>query len=117
MGKFQGALDTIGSEMKSVGEVMAIGRTFPEVIQKALRMLDIGVKGLDPDAFEFEDLAHELKNATPLRIFAVAKALQAGTSVEKIRDSPHRPRFLHAIESVVSMHQELGSRGPWSPGD
>ena len=46
----------IGSEMKSVGEVMAIGRTFPEVIQKALRMLDIGVRGLDPDAFEFEDL-------------------------------------------------------------
>ena len=42
--------------MKSVGEVMAIGRTFPEVLQKALRMLDIGVRGLDPDAFEFDDL-------------------------------------------------------------
>jgi hypothetical protein len=45
----------IGTEMKSVGEVMAIGRTFPEVIQRALRMLDIGVWGLDPEAFEFED--------------------------------------------------------------
>jgi carbamoyl-phosphate synthase large subunit len=65
LGKFRGASMRIGSEMKSVGEVMAIGRTFPEVIQKALRMLDIGVKGLDPDAFSFADLADELKNATP----------------------------------------------------
>ena len=56
LAKFRGASMRIGSEMKSVGEVMAIGRTFPEVIQKALRMLDIGVHGLDPDAFEFEDL-------------------------------------------------------------
>jgi carbamoyl-phosphate synthase large subunit len=52
--KFQGASMRIGSEMKSVGEVMAIGRSFPEVIQKALRMLDIGVQGLDPLAFEFK---------------------------------------------------------------
>ncbi|MGH9388335.1 MAG: carbamoyl phosphate synthase large subunit, partial [Vicinamibacteria bacterium] len=97
---------------------MAIGRTFPEVIQKALRMLDIGVKGLDPDAFEFDDLDSELRNATPLRIFAVAKAIQAGTPIEKIRDLTHiDPWFLHAIESIVSMHQELArSRGPWSSG-
>ena len=54
--KFHGATKQIGSEMKSVGEVMAIGRSFPEVIQKALRMLDIGVDGLDPAAFVFEDL-------------------------------------------------------------
>jgi carbamoyl-phosphate synthase large subunit len=118
MGKFRGVLHRIGSEMKSVGEVMAIGRSFPEVIQKALRMLDIGVKGLDPDAFVFEDLDDELSNATPLRIFAVAKALQVGTSVEKIqRLTQIDPWFLRAIESVVSMHRELeGSRGPWSPG-
>ena len=58
--KFQGAAMGIGSEMKSVGEVMAIGRTFPEVIQKALRMLDIGVNGLDPDAFEFDDIRSSL---------------------------------------------------------
>jgi hypothetical protein len=51
--------------MKSVGEVMAIGRTFPEVIQKALRMLDIGVTGLDPDAFVFDDLA--TSSRTPRR--------------------------------------------------
>ena len=55
LGKFQEAGTRIGSEMKSVGEVMAIGRTFPEVLQKALRMLDIGVRGLDSRAFAFED--------------------------------------------------------------
>ena len=54
--KFRGASMRIGTEMKSVGEVMAIGRTFPEVIQRALRMLDIGVGGLDPEAFEFDEL-------------------------------------------------------------
>jgi carbamoyl-phosphate synthase large subunit len=112
IGKFRGALDRIGSEMKSVGEVMAIGRTFPEVIQKALRMLDIGVKGVDPDAFEFEDLEYELSQATPLRIFAVAKALQRGTSVQRIRDLTHiDPWFLHGIESIVSVHQELARSG------
>ena len=75
LAKFQGASTRIGSEMKSVGEVMAIGRTFPEVIQKALRMLDIGVRGLDPDAYQFDDLEDQLRNATPLRIFAIARAL------------------------------------------
>ncbi len=117
MGKFRGALERIGSEMKSVGEVMAIGRSFPEVIQKALRMLDIGVKGLDPDAFEFEDLESELVNATPLRIFAVAKALAKGTAVERIHELTHiDPWFLHAIESIVAMHKKLSrSRGAWSP--
>jgi carbamoyl-phosphate synthase large subunit len=84
--KFRGASMRIGTEMKSVGEVMAIGRTFPEVIQRALRMLDIGVWGLDPEAFEFEDLEDSLCNATPLRIFAVAQALQRGMTVERIHE-------------------------------
>ena len=60
LAKFRGASMRIGTEMKSVGEVMAIGRTFPEVIQKALRMLDIGVEGLDPEAFEFDELEDSL---------------------------------------------------------
>src|SRR4030095_16906362 len=93
LGKFRGAQLRIGSEMKSVGEVMAIGRTFPEVIQKALRMLDIGVKGLDPDAFKFEEVKDQLKNATPLRIFALAQALRDGVSVAEI----HR---LHGSEPL-----------------
>ena len=65
LGKFQDAGTRIGSEMKSVGEVMAIGRTFPEVLQKALRMLDVGVRGLDSRAFGFEDVEDELRRATP----------------------------------------------------
>ena len=111
LGKFRGASMRIGSEMKSVGEVMAIGRTFPEVIQKALRMLDIGVKGLDPLAFEFEDLRDELQNATPLRIFAVARALWEGMSVDEIHDLTKIDRwFLHQIEPIVGMHRDLKGR-------
>ena len=117
LGKFRGASLRIGSEMKSVGEVMAIGRTFPEVIQKALRMLDIGVKGLDPDAFTFEDLDDEMRNATPLRIFAVAQALARGTTVERIHEITRiDPWFLHGIESIVRMHRDLkGLRRPSAP--
>jgi carbamoyl-phosphate synthase large subunit len=73
LGKFYGASSRIGTEMKSVGEVMAIGRTFPEVIQKAVRMLDIGVRGLDPGAFRFDDLRDELRNATPLRLLLLRR--------------------------------------------
>jgi len=103
--KFKGASTRIGSEMKSVGEVMAIGRSFPEVIQKALRMLDIGVKGLDPDAFDFKDIRSELRDATSLRIFAIAKALSDGISVEEIYTVNKIDRwFLYAIVQVVQMH-------------
>lgn len=108
LAKFQGASTRIGSEMKSVGEVMAIGRTFPEVIQKALRMLDIGINGLDSAAFSFEDIRSELKNATPLRIFAVARALRDGLSVQEIQQLTGIDIwFLNAIELIVRMHYEL----------
>ncbi len=108
LGKFDGASLRIGSEMKSVGEVMAIGRTFPEVIQKALRMLDIGVNGLDPNAFRFDDLRDVLKNATPLRIFAVAQALKQGMTIEEIHDlTKIDPWFLHGIQRVVKMYRDL----------
>jgi carbamoyl-phosphate synthase large subunit len=108
LGKFRGATQGIGSEMKSVGEVMAIGRCFPEVIQKALRMLDVGVNGLDPNAFAFTDLEFELENATPRRIFAVAKALQQGMSFERIRALTHiDPWFLRGIEPIVSTYGEI----------
>ncbi len=113
LAKFRGASTRIGSEMKSVGEVMAIGRTFPEVIQKALRMLDIGVRGLDPDHFAFADLEDELADATPLRIFAVAKALQRGMTVDAIHDLTKIDRwFLHAIAEIVAAHEALSRRPP-----
>ena len=84
--KFGGSVKELGSEMKSVGEVMAIGRTFPEALQKAVRMLDIGVRGVDPDAFEFADLRRELRFATPRRVFAVARALQDGLGIDEIHE-------------------------------
>ncbi|MEN8130298.1 MAG: carbamoyl-phosphate synthase (glutamine-hydrolyzing) large subunit [Pseudomonadota bacterium] len=111
--KFQGASMHIGSEMKSVGEVMAIGRSFPEVIQKALRMLDIGVHGLNPEAFEFGDLRQALHQATPLRIFAIAKALTEGMSVEEIHEITRIDRwFLYGIESIVQTHRKLARSHP-----
>jgi carbamoyl-phosphate synthase large subunit len=111
LGKFKGAELRIGSEMKSVGEVMAIGRTFPEVIQKALRMLDIGVKGLDPDAFPFDDVRDKLRHATPLRVFAIAQALRDGMGVDEIHALTRiDPWFLHAIEPIVQTHKELQRR-------
>ncbi len=108
LGKFQGAEMRIGSEMKSVGEVMAIGRTFPEVIQKALRMLDIGVKGVDPDHHPCEDVKDLLVNATPIRIFAVARALRDGMSVDEVHELTKIDRwFLHALVPIVQMHEDL----------
>ena len=108
LGKFQGVSTRIGSEMKSVGEVMAIGRTFPEVIQKALRMLDIGVHGLDPDAYQFSDLRDQLQKATPLRIFAIARALRGGMSIDEVHALTQIDRwFLKSIGSVVRMREQL----------
>ena len=109
LSKFRGASTVIGSEMKSVGEVMALGRTFPEVIQKALRMLDIGVNGLDPQALTFDDLRDELKNASPFRIFAVAQALRSGFSIDDIHEITRIDRwFLHEVARVVDMYRRLG---------
>ena len=108
LGKFWGASTRIGSEMKSVGEVMAIGRSFAEVMQKALRMLDIGVQGLDPDAFPFDDLRAQLREPTPLRVFAIARALREGVGVDEIHALTRIDRwFLRALEPVVAMHAEL----------
>jgi len=108
LGKFWGASTIIGSEMKSVGEVMAIGRTFAEVIQKAVRMLDIGVRGLDPGAFRFQDLRDQLRKATPLRIFAIAQAIRDGIGIDEIHELTRIDRwFLHAIEPVVEMYGRL----------
>jgi carbamoyl-phosphate synthase large subunit len=111
LGKFRGANFRIGSEMKSVGEVMAIGRTFPEVIQKAVRMLDIGVKGLDPEAFTFDDVVDQMKRPTPLRIFAIAQAMRDGMGVDEIHELTKIDRwFLHALAPIVQTHKELQRR-------
>ena len=106
--KFAGSIKQIGSEMKSVGEVMSIGRSFPEVIQKALRMLDIAVDGLDPLTFEFDDLDEELRRATPRRIFAVALALHRGMAIDDLHEKTRIDRwFLYQIRDVVTCWDAL----------
>ena len=120
LGKFQDAGTRIGSEMKSVGEVMAIGRTFPEVLQKALRMLDIGVRGLDSRAFSFADLDDELRNATPRRVFALASLFRRAVDEGRVEEAVERARrltrmdpwFLHGIAETMRTEAEV-ERGGW----
>lgn len=108
LAKFKGASTRIGSEMKSVGEVMAVGRTFPEVIQKAVRMLDIGVDGVDPDAFVAPDVRDVLENPTPARVFGIARAFQDGMTVDEIHALTRIDRwFLYGLEAIARLDTEL----------
>ena len=110
--KFAGVDPSIGPEMKSVGEVMAIGRSFPEALQKALRMIEIGADGLDPDAFQFADLRAELKRPSPRRIFALVRAFIEGMSIDEAFELTRIDRlFLAEIERVATLRQELRAAG------
>lgn len=110
--KFRDVDTRLGSEMKSVGEVMAIGRSFPEVIQKALRMLEIGVDGLDPNAFHFDDLERELKHPTPRRMLALATAFERGMTVDQVHALTRIDHwFLSHIAEVVAMRATLRAHG------
>lgn len=108
--KFAGVDPTIGPEMKSVGEVMAIGRSFAEVLQKALRMLEVGVVGLDPRAVPAEDVAAELARPSPRRILAVARALAEGATVDDLARATAIDRFFLAeLARVVAIDRALGA--------
>jgi carbamoyl-phosphate synthase large subunit len=110
LGKFRGVSTRIGSEMKSVGEVMAIGRTFPEVLQRAVRMLDIGALGVDPAFFTGDDVREALRVPTSLRVFAIARALAEGISVDEIHELTGIDNwFLHGIAKIVAMRDELSA--------
>jgi carbamoyl-phosphate synthase large subunit len=112
LGKFRGANTEIGTEMKSVGEVMAIGRTFAEVIQKAVRMLDIGVHGVDPAAFVGDAEAEQSLKPTPSRIFALARALLAGRTIDEIHKLTSIDRwFLHHLKDIVEMYRRISEVG------
>lgn len=107
--KFKESERNIGSEMKSVGEVMGIGRTFPEALQKCVRMVDIGCNSLmdDPDTSQMS-LEERMKTATDTRIFAVASALSSKMSVDDIHAKTRIDKyFLHEIEEIVLCAQEL----------
>ncbi len=108
--KFEGVDPGLGSQMKAIGEVMAIGRTFEEVIQKAVRMLEIGRELVEekPVYDSLADIREELKKPTDRRLFAVADALKAGLTVDEIHEtSGIDPWFLHKIKNITDMHGML----------
>jgi carbamoyl-phosphate synthase large subunit len=107
--KFRMVSTRIGSGMKSVGEVMAIGRSFEEAFQKALRMLDIGADGAIPhDGLTFQDLRTELKQPTDRRAFAVARAFETGLTVEEVHALTRIDRwFLTRIQRLTELAATL----------
>ncbi len=106
--KFQKVSLNIGSEMKSVGEVMALGRSFEESLQKAIRMLDIGYNGLVCNAISFRNLDRELKQPTDKRMLAIAEAFRQDYSIEKIHQLTHVDFwFLHKIQHIVAIEKEV----------
>jgi carbamoyl-phosphate synthase large subunit len=110
--KFRLVKRNLGSSMKSVGEVMAIGRKFEEAIQKAMRMLDIGVEGLTASRtkVEFEELEEALKNPTEERMFAVVQALKQGYSVDWIHSLTHINKwFLYKIQNIVEIEKKISA--------
>ncbi|TSD06284.1 MAG: carbamoyl-phosphate synthase large subunit [Parcubacteria group bacterium Greene0714_7] len=111
LNKFDGAVSSIGTEMKSVGEVMAIGRSFEEVLQKAIRMLMIGADGLTlnkGEVFQIKDYLAEIKNPTTRRVFAVAEALRRGVSVEEIHKlSGITHWFLDKMKNIIDLEKRL----------
>ncbi|MDE5671825.1 MAG: carbamoyl-phosphate synthase (glutamine-hydrolyzing) large subunit, partial [Duncaniella sp.] len=109
LGKFHGVRREIGSSMKSVGEVMAIGRTFEEVIQKGLRMIGQGMHGfVGNNQRDLPELEHALKEPTDKRIFAIAQALFKGYTVDRIHDLTKIDKwFLYKLQNIIATAKEL----------
>jgi len=107
--KFAGVSRKIGSSMKSVGEIMSIGRTFEELLQKGLRMIGQGMHGfVGNDHVKFDNLDEELANPTDLRIFALAQALEEGYTVERIYDlTKIDPWFIERMKNIVDFKHKL----------
>ena len=107
--KFNGVSRKIGSSMKSVGEIMSIGRSFEELIQKGLRMIGQGMHGfVCNDHVRFDNLDDELENPTDLRIFAIAQALEEGYSVDRICElTKIDPWFISRMKNIVDFEQVL----------
>ena len=107
--KFAGVSRQIGSSMKSVGEIMSIGRTFEEVIQKGLRMIGQGMHGfVGNEHTHFENLDEELANPTDMRVFSIASALEQGYTVERISElTKIDPWFLGKLKNIVDYKNVL----------
>ena len=111
LGKFQRVNREIGSSMKSVGEVMAIGRTFEEAIQKGLRMIGQGMHGFVGNKdIKIDDIDHALTDPTDKRIFVIAKAMQNGYDVERIHQLTKIDRwFLYKLQNIINTSDELST--------
>ena len=113
LGKFRGVDREIGSSMKSVGEVMAIGRTFEEVIQKGLRMIGQGMHGfVENKELEIENIDAALREPTDKRIFIISKAMKQGYTIDQIHDLTKIDRwFLQKLQNIIRTSQELSAAG------
>ena len=109
--KFAGVSRQIGSSMKSVGEIMSIGRSFEEVIQKGLRMIGQGMHGfVGNEHTKFDNLDEELANPTDLRIFSIASALEEGYSIERLHElTKIDPWFLGKLKNIVDYKNVLAT--------
>jgi carbamoyl-phosphate synthase large subunit len=109
LNKFEGVSHLIGSSMKSVGEVMAIGRTFEEAIQKGLRMIGQGMHGfVGNHNLEFDDIEKELAEPTDMRIFSIAEALEKGMDIDRIYELTKIDRwFLYKLRDIVDLKNTL----------
>ncbi|MCM1518620.1 MAG: carbamoyl-phosphate synthase (glutamine-hydrolyzing) large subunit [Pseudoflavonifractor sp.] len=111
LGKFHGVRREIGSSMKSVGEVMAIGRTFEEAIQKGLRMIGQGMHGfVENKEIKIADIDKALREPTDKRIFVISKAMRQGYTVDRIHELTKIDKwFLFKLQNIVSTANELES--------
>ncbi|MAE07279.1 MAG: carbamoyl phosphate synthase large subunit [Bacteroidetes bacterium] len=111
LNKFIGVSREIGSSMKSVGEIMAIGRSFEEAIQKGLRMIGLGMHGFVGNKdLNISDIGQMLSNPTDMRIFAIAEAFKIGWSVENIYEQTKIDRwFLEKLANIVELEKELST--------
>ena len=107
--KFTGVSRKIGSSMKSVGEIMSIGRSFEEMLQKGLRMIGQGMHGfVGNDHIKFDDLDEELSNPTDMRIFAIAQALEKGYTIERLYElTKIDPWFIERMKNIVDFKHKL----------
>lgn len=107
--KFAGVSRKIGFSMKSVGEIMSIGRSFEEMLQKGLRMIGQGMHGfVGNDHTKFDNLDEELSNPTDLRIFAIAQALEEGYTIERIEElTKIDPWFIERMKNIVDYKHKL----------
>lgn len=109
LNKFEGVSHQIGSSMKSVGEVMSIGKTFEEAIQKGLRMIGQGMHGFTGNRdLDFSDIERELSEPTDMRIFSIAEALEKKMPVDRIYELTRIDKwFLYKLRNIIDIKEEL----------